>query len=344
MSLTRTGGANRDKRRLDPELRAALGGIARVPQLLVGCDYDGTLAPLVDDPAAAGPLPEAVAAVRALAALPQTVVAVISGRALRDLATLSRLPSEVHLVGSHGSEFDLGFIQRLAPEQPRAPRPAARRAARRSSRDHPGVRLETKPASVAVHVRGADPDVSERALAGGPTAARRPGRRSTSRTARRSSSSRSSRPTRARRSTSLRMQASASAVLFLGDDVTDENAFAQLHGPDVGIKIGAGETLASYRVDEPIDAVRVLGLVLETAAALALRRSRGSDRAALDARERLDGRAPRAGCQGDVAVPPSARLGGHLRRHARRLAGRATSRSRPSARGSRSASATGRGR
>ena len=102
---------------LDTELRAALADIARVPQLLIGCDYDGTLAPLVDDPAAAGPLPEAVAAVRALAALPQTVVAVISGRALRDLATLSRLPSEVHLVGSHGSEFDLGFIQRLAPEQ-----------------------------------------------------------------------------------------------------------------------------------------------------------------------------------------------------------------------------------
>src|SRR6478672_518711 len=101
---------------LDGGLRAALGRIARVPQLLVGCDYDGTLAPLVDDPAAAGPLPEAVAAVRALAALPQTVVAVISGRALRDLATLSRLPSEVHLVGSHGSEFDLGFIQRLQPE------------------------------------------------------------------------------------------------------------------------------------------------------------------------------------------------------------------------------------
>ena len=59
------------------------------------------------------------------------------------------------------------------------------------------------------------------------------------------------------------MQASASAVLYLGDDVTDENAFAQLHGPDVGVKIGAGETLAAYRVDEPIDAVRVLGFVLE---------------------------------------------------------------------------------
>ena len=42
----------------------------------------------------------------------------------------------------------------------------------------------------------------------------------------------------------LRMQLSASAVLFLGDDVTDENAFGELHGPDVGIKIGAGPTAA----------------------------------------------------------------------------------------------------
>ena len=37
----------------------------------------------------------------------------VSGRALRDLATLSRLPEEVHLVGSHGTEFDVGFRQQL---------------------------------------------------------------------------------------------------------------------------------------------------------------------------------------------------------------------------------------
>src|SRR5262245_56079761 len=112
----------------DPELRAAVTRIARVPQLLIACDYDGTLAPpalarftklriaadcagtlapLVQGPTQAPPLPEAVAAVRTLASLPQTTVAVVSGRALRDLAALSRLPSEVHLVGSHGSEFDV---------------------------------------------------------------------------------------------------------------------------------------------------------------------------------------------------------------------------------------------
>ena len=247
---------------LDSELRAALGRIARVPQLLIGCDYDGTLAPLVDDPAAAGPLPEAVAAVRALAALPQTVVAVISGRALRDLATLSRLPSEVHLVGSHGSEFDLGFIERLAPEL-RDLHGSLLAELTEISRNHPGIRLETKPASVAVHVRGADPDVAERALDAvrcGPatwpdihvTNGKEVIELSLLATDKGAAIG------------ALRVQASASAVLYLGDDVTDENAFAQLHGPDVGIKIGEGETLASHRVGAPIDAVRVLGLLLET--------------------------------------------------------------------------------
>jgi len=130
--------------KLDADVRAALSRIARVPQLLVACDYDGTLAPLVDDPTRAEPLPEAVAAIRALATLPQTTVAVVSGRALRDLATL----------GSHGSEFDLGFIQRLAPEMIELHRQLFADLVTISN-DHPGVRLEVKPASVAVHTRGA---------------------------------------------------------------------------------------------------------------------------------------------------------------------------------------------
>ena len=247
--------------KLDAELRAALGRVARVPQLLVACDYDGTLAPLVDDPTRAEPLPEAVAAIRALATLPQTTVAVVSGRALRTLAALSRLPSEVHLVGSHGSEFDLGFVQGLAPELIEL---HGRLLAelRKISSDHPGVRLEVKPASVAVHMRGADRVVTESVLDAvrrGPstwpdihvTHGKEVVELSLIATDKGAAVG------------TLRVQASASAVLYLGDDITDENAFAQLHGPDVSIKIGPGDTRAAYRVDEPIDAVRVLGLLLE---------------------------------------------------------------------------------
>ena len=67
-------------------------------------------------PGEARPRRESVAALRALAALPDTSVAVISGRSLHDLAALSRLPEEIHLVGSHGTEFDVGFARALAPE------------------------------------------------------------------------------------------------------------------------------------------------------------------------------------------------------------------------------------
>ena len=91
------------------ELGDRIRQLARVPSLLVACDYDGTMAPLVDDPMMAVPNRDSVSALRGLAEQANTPVAVISGRSLRDLATLSRFPEEVRLVGSHGSEFDLGF-------------------------------------------------------------------------------------------------------------------------------------------------------------------------------------------------------------------------------------------
>ncbi|MDQ3601389.1 MAG: trehalose-phosphatase, partial [Actinomycetota bacterium] len=148
---------------LPVELRRALVRLARTPRLLVACDYDGTLAPIIEDPDRALPRPESVTALRALASLAATTVAVISGRALRDLATLSRLPSEVHLVGSHGSEFDVGFVHALGPAE------KTLREELYTELEHlvagaKGVSLEAKPASVAVHVRRAGPEVGERVL------------------------------------------------------------------------------------------------------------------------------------------------------------------------------------
>jgi trehalose-phosphatase len=247
---------------LDPELRAAVARIARVPLLLIACDYDGTLAPIVEDPTRAVPLPEAVTAVRALAALPQTTVAVVSGRALRDLAALSRLPSEVRLVGSHGSEFDIGFVERLAPELVDL-RARLLAELQQIARQRPGVRLETKPASVAVHMRAAAPEVAaevEQAIRLGPAAW--PDVHVTHGKAVIELSVISTHKGTA--VDALRTTLSASAVLFIGDDVTDENAFANLHGPDVGVKIGPGQTRAPFRVGDPLEAARVLGMLLET--------------------------------------------------------------------------------
>jgi trehalose-phosphatase len=227
---------------IDPALRAAVARVARVPVLLVACDYDGTLAPIVEDPTKAVPLHQAVIALRDLAGLPQTSAAVISGRALRDLAALSRLPGEVHLVGSHGSEFDVGFVDALDAEAQQL-RTELVDTLKGLVHRREGVRLEIKPASVAVHVRGASPEDSQAVLEAVRTGpARWPGIT----------------VTRGKEVVELlviathkgmaldklRAQLAASAVVFIGDDVTDENAFAHLHGPDVGIKVGPGETRA----------------------------------------------------------------------------------------------------
>ena len=77
---------------LAADLRHALSQAARAPRLLVASDFDGTLAPIVNNPADARPLPAASAVLRALADLPATTVALISGRSLRDLTALSGGP------------------------------------------------------------------------------------------------------------------------------------------------------------------------------------------------------------------------------------------------------------
>ncbi|MFB9906022.1 trehalose-phosphatase [Allokutzneria oryzae] len=246
---------------LPAELRRALVQLARTPRLLVACDYDGTLSPIVPDPEQARPLPESVNALRSLASLSSTTVAVISGRALRDLATLSRLPSEVHLVGSHGSEFDVGFVHAL--EGPTRQLLARVRAElEQLAAGLEGVYLEHKPASVAVHVRRAEPEVGARlldAVRSGPctwdgvqvTEGKAVVELAVVRTDKGDALS------------VLRRQVGATAAVFLGDDVTDEKAFATLAGPDLGIKVGEGETAAEFRVAETADVAAVLAFLVE---------------------------------------------------------------------------------
>ena len=246
---------------LPAELRRTLVQLARTPRLLVACDYDGTLAPIVADPTAAKPLPESVHALRSLAALPATTTAVISGRALRDLATLSRLPAEVHLVGSHGSEFDVGFVHELEPQATEL-RTALQRGVREIVSGEPGVTLEAKPASVAVHVRNAEDQVAERvldAVRSGPatwegvqvTEGKAVIELAVVQT------------DKGNALDALRHQVSATAAIFIGDDVTDEKAFARLHGPDLGLKVGEGETLAGYRVADTTQVAMALAFLME---------------------------------------------------------------------------------
>ncbi|GAJ81817.1 putative trehalose-6-phosphate phosphatase [Nocardia brasiliensis NBRC 14402] len=232
-----------------------------MPRLLVASDYDGTLAPIVSDPAKAFPHRESVSALRALAGLTGTTAAVISGRALRDLAALSRLPVEVQLIGSHGSEFDVGFVHAIDNDAKHLLQ-EVQTALTQVAAENPGVTVEIKPASVALHVRNASPEIGHRALTQvrqGPacwfgvqvTEGKAVIELAVVQTDKGTALD------------TIRHQDGASAAVFLGDDVTDEKAFRVLSGPDLGIKVGEGESLAKYRVESTEDVSCALAFLLE---------------------------------------------------------------------------------
>jgi len=246
----------------DPDvLDQALVRLARTPQLLVAADYDGTIAPLVDDPMAAQPRPETVVALRALADLANTHVAVISGRSLRDLALLSRLPTEIHLVGSHGTEFDLGFGRTLSPAE-RDLRARIKAALSEIAEGCPGAELEVKPAAVTFHHRQADPAAAEAALArieAGPAALDGVHVHHTKQAV----ELLVVQTDKGRALDALRHRVGASAVLFFGDSPTDEDAFATLRGPDIGVKVGPGDTVAAQRVADTAEVGALLARLAE---------------------------------------------------------------------------------
>lgn len=246
---------------LSSELRHALTVAAHTSRLLVTSDYDGTLAPIVNDPSAAFPHPDAVQLLTALAALPNTSTALISGRARKDLAALSGAPVEVHLVGSHGAEFESGFAQPLTAAELTL-HSRVEDELRSLVDGSTGVALETKPASIAVHVRNASEEVGAHVL---DVVRRGPAQWSgVEVTAGKDVLELAVIDTdKGSAIQVLRRQTDSSAVIFFGDDVTDEKAFRRLGPRDVGVKVGAGETAASYRVDSTDDVIAALRLVLQ---------------------------------------------------------------------------------
>lgn len=241
------------------DLRGALDSAARLPRFLIACDYDGTLAPIVSNPADARPLPAASAAVEDLATLPGVTVALISGRALAVLKDLSGVSDRVHLVGSHGAEFDTGF---LSPVDARAEALLAeiKQTLDRIVAEYPGATTELKPASVALHVRNASAEDGDAALRRADEAAAGWDAQVTDGKAVKEFAV--VQTDKGQAVDILRDKHDASAVLFLGDDVTDEKAFRRMRDGDIGVKVGPGDTAAAYRVDDPQQVAEVLEYLL----------------------------------------------------------------------------------
>lgn len=276
-SGTRRPGSLQARRAVRPELLAGLERIASTPTLLVALDFDGTLAPTVDDPDAARALPPARSAVVALAALPATHVAVVSGRAIASLERVAGLPSDILLVGSHGAELRIDG-EESGPSLSSAELDVLGRlysAIAEVAARHPGVRVEEKPSGCGLHTRMAAPAEAEaaraealaavRALVGRDDGGGESGDGSVGIGERYGKDILEFTVRTADKGTALevlRERTAASAVLFVGDDVTDEDGFAVLGGDDIGIKVGGGATAATERVDDPEAVAELLTLLV----------------------------------------------------------------------------------
>lgn len=247
---------------LPPALDEALSAYAAHDRIVCGTDFDGVLAPLVDDPSRATPVPGSIDLLRRLATLPGVTVAVISGRDLETLHTLTGIGSDepIVLVGSHGAQSS-----RPLPHTPEHGTEAQQRleeatmALQSIALAHAGTRVEHKQAGVVLHTRGVKDEVARRAAEAARTVPHQvPGThlmvgKDVIEIAVFDVS-------KGDALVSLRAMADAQAICYLGDDRTDELAFRILEPRkgDVSIKVGPGETVAAHRISDSTHVVEVL--------------------------------------------------------------------------------------
>ncbi len=226
--------------------RAGLAAILSAPRrALIAVDYDGTLAPIVPDPALAEPAEGAVEALVDLARKVGTV-AIVTGRPVADVQGFLRTDTVpglagVVIAGQYGLERFVGGRVEAPPPLPAVA--AARERLPALLAGAPEARLEDKGHALAVHTRrAADPAGLLDALAPALTAladelglAAEPGRFVLE-----------LRPPGMDKGAALRRlraDAQAGALLFAGDDLGDLAAYSAVEAlRDVGIP---GITVAS---------------------------------------------------------------------------------------------------
>ncbi|WP_434970271.1 trehalose-phosphatase [Microbacterium sp. bgisy207] len=235
------------------QVRDALATVAGIPRLLVALDFDGTLSPHVVDPMTARMLPAAREAVHALAELPETTVALVSGRSLVDLRIIAEHgdDSPIVLAASHGAEYWIpgeGAVEPAEDDAERGLRDLLRARAEEIVADYDGVWIEPKTFGFGVHTRNATDEVGEQAAAAvdamvagaAPDWRRRTGKKIVEYAFRQEGKDTAI--------ANLRERLGADAVLFAGDDTTDEDALRSLQPQDLGIHVGDGPTAARVSV------------------------------------------------------------------------------------------------
>jgi trehalose-phosphatase len=247
--------------RSDPDLR----GRIRAQPVALFLDYDGTLTPIVERPELAVLGAETRAVVERVAK--HAVVGILSGRDLTDVRAMVDTEG-LWFGGSHGFDIAAPDGAHIELDQAVAHRSALTAAAddlERAVAAIPGAWVERKRYADAVHFRQVDdalvPDVEaavDRSLAAHPGLRKTGGKRIFE-----------LRPDvewdkgRALWTLFERAGLRRGEVLpvFIGDDLTDEDAFVALEGDGVGIVVADDDrpTEATYRLTDPEEVRGFLG-------------------------------------------------------------------------------------
>lgn len=213
-------------------------------------DFDGTLAPIQDDPDTVC-LPDGLGEV--IVGLQDRLgeaVVIISGRDIRDLS--SRVPGDVWRAGGHGLEICAPGESPADLQQP-AP-PALTHALDAIVHGLDGVRLEPKGPVIAIHYRKAPhlgPSLESRlkdAIAGIDGYKLQSGKMVFE-----------TKPESANKGKAVERMMQHPAFrgrlpVMIGDDTTDEDAFLAVQAlGGFAIKVGEGDTAAAWRLDSPKD-------------------------------------------------------------------------------------------
>ncbi|WP_022925988.1 trehalose-phosphatase [Serinicoccus marinus] len=252
-----------------PELDRALADFAAHERVLVATDFDGVLAPLVLDPMDSRPVEGGMPALAALADLPGTTVALVSGRALDPLRELSGAQDPLVLIGSHGAEDSRSDGGLALDDDQHALLETLDEELAALREEHPGLRVEEKPAGRVVHTRGLPDDEAQAAL----DAAEELGSRHTALEVTPGKGVVELAVAHVGKGVALVALAEevrAEAVFYAGDDLTDEHGFealAQDTDADraarrLTVRVGDGDTLARFRVADEEAMVDLLEALL----------------------------------------------------------------------------------
>lgn len=255
--------------------RVVINRIVGVKHLYFVLDYDGTLTPIVNQPSLAKLASNTREILKELSKLPAVKVAIVSGRSLNDLELLVGIDG-LDYVGNHGLERK---IQGSVSVDPYAARfrelvEVVTGEFSRAMKEVPGVMVENKTYSVSVHHRNVVPKNI-------PKVRRifqkvwndsqvkiffmvRPGKKVWEVRPSYGCSDKGKTVELLRQSLS-KTEREDTAIICIGDDQTDEDAFKVLRDSDFTVKVGYGtQTHARYWLKSPGEVAAFLKKIIKT--------------------------------------------------------------------------------